>query len=73
VELGFAGERLAAPDECRKALLEAGFDNAGAARSVWGKTASNRGLCFWFNSPFGKAGGGCPYPDCKFGPPGHNG
>jgi hypothetical protein len=69
VELGFVGEKLSKPDECRKALQSAGFDNAGAARTVWGKDASNRGLCFWHNSPYGKAGGGCPYgKDCKFAP-----
>jgi hypothetical protein len=73
VELGFAGGKLTDPDGCRKSLLDAGFDNAGAARMAWGKDLSNRGLCFWHNSPYGKAGGGCPFTDCKFAPPGHNG
>jgi uncharacterized membrane protein YgcG len=73
VELGFAGNKLAKPDECRKALLDGGYDNAGAARMVWGKEPGNQGQCFWANSAFGKAGGGCCFPGCKFGPPGHNG
>jgi uncharacterized membrane protein YgcG len=71
VELGFVGTKITKPDEVRKALHAAGYDNAGAARTVWGLDASNRGLCFWHNSSFGKAGGGCPYKDCKFGPPDH--
>jgi hypothetical protein len=67
------GGKLKNPDGCRQACKAAGFDNVGSARTIWGKDTANRGMCFWHNSPIGKAGGGCPYDKCHFAPPGHNG
>ena len=69
VDLG--GAKLTNPAAAQRAMHAAGHSSAKKAREAWQKDSANQGKCFWFHSVAGKAGGGCPFTNCRFEEHGH--